>query len=74
MENINIENDIFKAKCFNSNDEIEIKRTNKTENTIQYEIYNQTMLNAETELKQLYWNVLETKIGNEISNFLYQNW
>jgi len=74
LENININNDIFKAKCFNSNDEIEIQKTNKTVNTIQYEIYNQTMLNAETELKQLYWNVLETKIGNEISNFLYQNW
>ena len=28
------------------------------------------MLNAETELKQLYWNVLEKKIGNEVSKFL----
>ena len=40
----------------------------------QYEIYNQTMLNAKTELKQLYWTVLEKKIANEVSKFLYQNW
>ncbi len=74
LENINIDNDIFKAKCVENNDEVQILRTNKTNNIIQYEIYKQTMLNAEIELKQLYWNVLEKKIGNEVSKFLYQNW
>lgn len=74
LEKINIDNDIFKAKCIDNNHDIQIQGTNKTENIIQYEIYNQTMLNADTQLKQLYWNVLEKKIGNEVSKFLYQNW
>tara|TARA_R110000868_G_scaffold284033_1_gene544530 strand:- start:6424 stop:7347 length:924 start_codon:yes stop_codon:yes gene_type:complete len=74
LVNVIIDNDILKGNCIISKNEIEIQSTNKTENMFQYEIYNQTMLNAKTELKQLYWTVLEKKIANEVSKFLYQNW
>lgn len=74
LEKIYIEGDTFKAKCIDTSEYIEVQSTCVTENIIQYEIYNQTKLNANLELKQLYWKILEMKIGNEVSRFLYQNW
>lgn len=75
LKNLRINEKGLEASIIDTNEEIEIISTNKTENLEKYNYHLKQMLEVELSLKEAYWIYLENRLNTGVSNFIYNfNW